>query len=117
MTGDERRLLAAFRALNETGRAGLLEYAAFLAQRPENKAPPPPSTPLNIPRPAQETVIAAIRRLAATYPMVDRDRLFSGTSSLLMQHSLQGRPAADVIDEMEQLFSQEYEGLVADRDA
>lgn len=109
MTGDERRLLQIFRGLNEAARAGLLDYAAFLAQRAENRAPPPPAAPLDIPRPDQETVIAAVRRLTATYPMLDKDRLFSGTSSLLMQHTLQGRPATEVIDDLEQLFRGEFE--------
>lgn len=109
MTGDERRLLAVFRGLNEAGRAGLLDYAAFLAQRAENLAPAPPTEPLHLPRPEKETVIAAIRRLTATYPMLDKDKLFSGTSSLLMQHTLQGHPAPEVIDELENLFRSEYE--------
>jgi hypothetical protein len=115
LTGDERRLLTLFRDLNAAARGNLLDYAAFLAQRAESRAPAPPSEPQIIPRPERETVIAAIRRLTAAYPMLDKDKLFSGTSSLMMQHTLQGRAAAEVIDELERLFRAEYERHLVER--
>jgi hypothetical protein len=59
-----------------------------------------------------ETVVAAIRRLSASYPMLDRRRLLNTTSSLMAQHILQGRAAAEVIDQLEQAFLEHYRELV-----
>ncbi len=89
----------------------LLEYAEFLLERygPVQQTP----EPLPIPRPAQETVVRAIRRLAVSYRMLDRRVLFSETTSLVTQHLMQGRDAVEVIDELEQLFRRHYETLAA----
>ena len=60
----------------------LLEFAEFLAARhgqaltsdtPEQVAAAT-LLPLDIPRPEKESVVKAIKRLAATYPMLDRSR-------------------------------------------
>jgi len=56
--------------------------------------------------------LKAIRRLAKTYPMIDRDRLFQQTSALMAQHVMQGRPAAEVIDELEALFAETYRKML-----
>ena len=65
----------------------------------------------------KESVIAAIKRLSATYPMLDKGKVFNDTSSLMSQHIIQGREAVEVIDELEALFQQEYNDFVKDRDA
>ncbi len=75
--------------------------------------PSKPMEPIAISRPAQETVIAAIRRLAETYPMIDRSLVFSDTSALMTEHVMQGRPASEVIDELEALFSRLYQEFTA----
>ena len=58
-----------------------------------------------------ESVVAAIRRLSTSYPMLDRRRLLNVTSSRMTQHTLHGRPAPEVIDELEQVFAAEYAAL------
>ncbi len=110
MTADERRLLRAYRALPEAQRAGLLDYAEFLLSRAgQEEGEMVPQAPLDIPRPHQETVVKAIRRLRATYPMLERNQLLHETSALMAQHVMHKRPAPEVIDELESLFKRYYD--------
>lgn len=111
MTADERRLLRLFRALSEGKRAGLLDYAEFLLARAPAEAAPVPQTPQDIARPAQESVVKAIKRLRATYPMLDRAKLIHETSALMSQHLAQGRAAVEVIDDLEALFARHFQAL------
>ncbi len=110
MNADERRLLRLYRALPESRREGLLDYADYLLARirPED-AEPTPTQPLDIPRPDEEGVVKAIKRLRATYPMVDSNKLLHETSALMAQHVMHKRPAAEVIDALEALFRRQYE--------
>lgn len=109
MTADERRLLRLFRALSETRQAGLLDYAEFLLARVTPEADPVAQTPLEIVRPAQESVVKAIKRLRETYPMLDRAKLIHETSALMSQHLVQGRGAPEVIDDLEALFLRHFQ--------
>ncbi len=101
---DERQqaLLAAFGRLDERQQEMLLEFAAFMAARNTAAAPVAPQQPE--PRPAEESVVLAIKRLSRSYPQLDRRRLMGPTSQLMAQHALQGRAAAEIIDELEVLF-------------
>ncbi|AGA91354.1 hypothetical protein Thimo_2634 [Thioflavicoccus mobilis 8321] len=104
---DERRLLRLFRALEPGDRRTLLAFAAFLeGYGAETEAAP--REPELLPRPPQENVVAAIRRLSQSYPMLERSALIGEASSLMSAHLLQGRAAADVIDELEALFARYY---------
>jgi len=87
----------------------LLEYAEFLHER--HGGDQEASAPLDIPRPAEESVIRAIRRLHATYPMLDPAKLLREASELMTQHVTQGRAAVEVIEELEVLFRAHYERL------
>lgn len=106
---DERQqaLLAAFGRLDERQQEMLLEFAAFMAAR-NAAAAPVMAPPQPEPRPAEESVVLAIKRLSRTYPQIDRRRLMGPTSQLMAQHALQGRAAAEVIDELEVLFELHY---------
>lgn len=108
MNQDERRLLRLYRGLPAAQKASLLDYAAYLSERAVPKRQEA-KEPLPIPRPAEESVIAAIRRLKQTYPMLDGSRLLHETASLVAQHVVHKRPAAEVIDELEALFRRLYE--------
>jgi len=105
----QNRLLEIADALPEDQQAVLLEFAEFLHSR--YGVVPETAEPLSIPRPAEENVINAIKRLTATYPMLDKDKLLNETSALMMQHLLQGQDASKVIDELEVLFRRHYELL------
>ncbi len=111
MTADERRLLRLFRALDGGRRAGLLDYAEFLLNRAAPQRPEAPTLPLPIPRPDKESVVKAIQRLRATYPMLDRAKILHDTSACMTKHLVHGKPAAEVIDELEALFMGHYQAL------
>lgn len=110
-----RDLLSIARRLPEAERQNLLRFAEFLLQRVTEapSAAPVIPEPEPIPRPAQESVIKAMRRLSRTYPMLDRGPLLNETSTLMAQHVMQGRPAVEVIDELENIFRRQYEQLRA----
>ncbi|TCJ13919.1 hypothetical protein EZJ19_09705 [Parasulfuritortus cantonensis] len=109
MTSDEKRLLKLYRALSERARASLLDYADFLAARDNAPEASVSETPLAIPRPVEESVIKAIKRLRHNYPMLERDKLLNETSALLTKHVVHKHPAAEVIDELEALFKHHYD--------
>ncbi|MCB1792739.1 MAG: hypothetical protein KDJ24_20685 [Gammaproteobacteria bacterium] len=112
LPADQQQLLDLYRKLSPGDRAGLVSYAAFLAQRESaigGETLDEPQEPKEIPRPESESVVGAIRRLTQTFAMLDRDALFHETSALMTAHIMQGRPASEVIDELEILFRQHYE--------
>jgi hypothetical protein len=109
---QQQRLLKLFRQLSPAQRQSLLDFAGFLAQR--SAAPTAGATaadlqPADIPRPEGESVVAAIRRLSETFHMLDRDELLHEASALMTAHVMQGRPAVEVIDELEVVFRRHYE--------
>lgn len=111
MPNDAKRLQEILSSLTPTAAQQLLEFAEFLFVR--HAVAPVPLTLQDIPRPTQESVVKAIKRLAATYPMLDRAKMLHETSALMTQHVVQGRDAVSVIDDLEQLFRQHYQRLQA----
>ncbi len=111
MSKDGKHLQKLFERLSEPDRHTLLAFAEFLVGRADQTGEREPETlePQLIPRPPKESVIAAVKRLSASYPMLEKSRLFNETSSLVSQHMLQGRQAGDVIDELEVLFERHYQ--------
>ena len=111
---DPARAIAEIAArLSPEDQASLLKFARFLEQESPTPAPEPVPEPEPIPRPENESVIKAMRRLSATYHMLDRSKLLNETSALMGQHVMQGRPAVEVIDELEVVFRTHYEKAVA----
>jgi hypothetical protein len=111
---EQRRLTHIFRSLGAEDRTSLLAFAEFLAARRASDSaslgvPEPIPEPVHRPRPEGESVIAAIRRLSATYSMLDRGAMLNETSSLMSAHVLQGQGAAQTIDGLEALFVRHYE--------
>jgi hypothetical protein len=104
------RLAAILDELPEDKRDELLQYAEFLHAR--FGVPAGSADPLDIPRPSEESVVRAIQRLRATYPMLDPAKLLNETSVLMSQHVMQGRDVVTVIDELEILFRTHYERTV-----
>ena len=113
MNKSEKKLLNLYRDLPQAARSNLLDFAAFLAERYPPQIPVA-QEPLQIPRPAEESVIAAVKRLSATYPMLNKDTMLHETSALVAQHLVQGRAAMEVIDELEEIFQQRYQSLQQD---
>lgn len=115
--------------LPESGRQTLVDFAEFLCSRqqmaapgavtPESVVPPPAPViedPQPIPRPEEESVIKALKRLAATYPMLDKQKMLNETSDLVTQHVIMRREAREVIDELEAVFARCYEEYRAERE-
>ena len=107
MKGEDKKLLDLFERLAPEQQEKLIAFAEFLGER----APGAAREPLPLPRPAGETVTLAIRRLVQTYPMLDRRKLMGEASQFMAQHALEGRPAVEVVDELEKVFARHYQDM------
>jgi len=116
LSAEQRRLLRLFGALGREDKASLTAFAEFLANRSRREPPATePVRPRDIRRPSRESVVAAIKRLSQTYFMLDRSAMLDQTSALMTAHVIQGRPAEQVIDDLEGLFSEHYRKLMTDQ--
>ena len=109
----KKQLLESFACMDDAAQSSLLDYAAWLAERSEPREVDVPE-PVVIEGPEGESVIKAIKRLAASYPMLDRGKMLHETSGLMTQHVMQGKPADEVINDLEILFARHYQKLIAD---
>ena len=109
-------MLSVFEQLSAADRAAVRSFAEFLLHQsrgaqPPRAAPAVVPEPEPIPRPDNEKVVAAVKRLSKTYFMLDKTRMLGVTSELVIQHIVQGRDAAEVIDELERVFETHYREL------
>ena len=122
MQDKENRLLELFRGLSETEASSVLDFAEFLAVRdPQLKSVVVPTTttirsepvkipdPVIIPWPDGESVIAAVKRLSASYPMLGKDTMLNATADLVSHTIMGGRDIIEAIDELEEIFSTQYQ--------
>lgn len=116
MKSAEKKLLAIFKRLEASDRETLLAFAEFLSQRSpgEDLSDVPIAIPQIIPRPEEESVVGAIKRLSASYPMLDKPELLNKASAIMTKHVMQGHEAELAINELESLFLQFYEELVGE---
>ena len=117
MSGKQHdKIISILKSLSAIDQASVVSYAEFLQNRAATakslpaKAADIPEPELG-PRPQDEKVVAAIKRLSKAYFMLDKSKMLGVTSDLLTQHVVQGREATDVIDELEQLFADHYRRL------
>ena len=111
MSPAEKKLLSVFKKLAASERENLQAYAEFLLARHQSTPQDIPEPQL-IPRAENESVIAAIKRLSASYHMLEKPQLLNESSTLMTQHVMQGRAADEVIDELEALFARFYQELL-----
>lgn len=129
MTVNQEKLLKLIQALPESDCLAAIQFVEFLADKAakskftdsdnaesENLFVAEIQKPLDIVRPESESVVAAIKRLSSTYPMLDKATLLDQASNYMSQHILQGRSSVDVIDDLENLFKKHYVKFVRDRD-
>jgi len=110
MDKHSKELNALFGKLDEDRQQQLLDFARFLVDRhPQQEEII--SEPVQIERPEEETVVGAMKRLSATYPMLDKQHLFNEASALMTEHMLQGRAAEEVIDQLEEVFLRHYKKI------
>ena len=110
MKRDEKELLAHFRRLPVEQQETLIVFAEFLVSRGV-ALPRALSEPEPIPRPPEEKVVHAIKRLRATYPMLDHSSMLHEVSEYMTQHLVMGKSAPEVIDELEVVFRRHYDAL------
>jgi len=107
MKEKEKKLLEYFRGIPETEQQGLLSYAEYLFQTKKKESTRPLSKQ-NIPRPENENVIQAIKRMTRTYPMIEPSEMMDKATTLMSQHLLHGRDAEEVINELEKIYNDKY---------
>lgn len=115
LSADREKLLKCYDSLSSEDRSTLLKFARFLAldETDEDGAEAPlVLEPTRIPKPDNETVVGAIKRLSASYHMLDKSDLLTETSSLMTAHIMHGRKAEDVIEELEALFIRYHTAFV-----
>jgi hypothetical protein len=120
MTENEKRILAAFERLNEDQQRQVVDYAEFLGNRPggEAEAPAPgspaePESPQPVEKDPEEGPVQAIKRLRATYPMLDPSKLLDETTTIMSRRYLQDKPEGEVIEEIEETFERHYRHYLA----
>ena len=106
--------------LSSQDQAAVGSFAEFLLSRsggavavsePATVAPPQVPDIEPVPRPEDEKVVAAVKRLSRTYYMLDKKKMLGVTSDLVTQHIIQGRDAGEVIDDLERVFDDHYQQL------
>jgi len=116
MNADLQKIQKIFKSLDEENQRTLLAFGAFLQERVAgSSAAKQEQMKQDLPRPQKESVVGALQRLKETYPMIDTDVILSDAAGLVSQHILQGRAAGDVIDELEQKFTDLYHHFQAEQ--
>ncbi len=112
---SSQALVELYESMDDERKRSLCDFADYLYAKadPISKEVPAPSEIL---RPESETVVGAVKRLKATYHMVESMSVFSAASALMMDHMVKGRDVVEVIDEMEILFEDSYNKLIQDDD-
>lgn len=113
MSLTEKNLLNHFRRLDTAQQQTAMDFIEFLAARSPAATDREIVPPVAIPRPEQESVIKAVKRLRATYPMLEPGKLLNDTSTQMTRHVIHGVAVEEVIDELESVFKRHYELYVA----
>ena len=119
MRSAQQQLLELYDSLDTGSQSSLLAFAEFLASRNSEAAPKTETVPASVPepedieRPEDESIVAALKRLARTYPMLDKSEMLSATSDMVATHVMQGTDASQVIDQLENVFAEHYRQLKA----
>lgn len=108
MKVDEKKLLQYYRNLVDDNKATLLKFAEFLKQNQGADTITEFPEPQFLMPAENETVVGALKRLSASYPMLDKAKMLNETSTLMTQHVMQGRDKQEVISELEVLFEMHY---------
>ena len=115
MASVKNSLIEIVGQLSRDEQTALLEYAEFMLSRSEHAKTLSIRHPVDIPRPEDESVVAAMRRLSDTYPMLNKDKILHEAAGLMSEHVMQGREAMVVIDELQILFHRHYEILFEEK--
>ncbi len=117
MNKTETKLLNFFSDLDKNDQSSVLSFAEFLLNKAKQEGRLiVVDQPVDIVRPEEERVVAAIKRLSATFPMLKKNSMLNETAALMSEHILKGRAAKDVIDELESLFKARYKEFCLQRE-
>ena len=117
MTSSEQQLTVLFRQLAAADQLTLLSFAEFLVSRrgPGDVAvstePVVIPAPEAIERPPGESVVAALKRLSKTYPMLDKTEMLGATSDVVASTIMQGTDPVAAVDQLESIFRSRYDKL------
>jgi hypothetical protein len=117
MASTEQQLTEIFRQLPAGDQQTVLDFAEFLATRCPGGAVAVSQELVDIPapeaieRPAEESVVGALKRLSKTYFMLDKTKTLRATSDLVASNIMQGTDPVEVIDQLEVIFRSLYEQL------
>lgn len=108
---SSKYLVELYEAMDDERKRSLCDFLDFLYAKadPISKEIPAPE---DVPRPQQETVVGAVKRLKTKYHMIESMTVFSAASALMTDHMVKGRDVIEVIDEMEVLFEEAYDKLL-----
>ncbi len=108
---SSKALIDLYESMDDERKRSLCDFADFLYAKadPISKEIPAPE---DMPRPQQESVVGAVKRLKVKYHMVESMSVFSAASALMTDHMVKGRDLIEVIDEMEILFEDAYDKLL-----
>lgn len=114
MKPGDKKLVEIFRQLSESDQFALLAFAEFLGSRPkeEKRFRRELEKPKQVTPKQNESVIAALKRLSASYPMLNKAKMLNETSVLVSQHVMEGRDRQEVISELEAVFEKHYQKLL-----
>lgn len=112
MNSAEKKLLSVFKKLSKAEQVSLQTFGEFLLSRENDAMPEVIPEPQHAPRAENESVVAALKRLSASYPMLEKPELLNKSSVLMTQHVMQGRDVNEVIDDLEALFDKFYQDLI-----
>ena len=111
-----KQLMSLFDGLDKASQQSLLDFAEFLQAKSSSSSESHTQVGKQIPNLIQaqegESVIAAVKRLSASYPMLDKSRLLNDTSVLVTEHTLSGRERDEVIAELELVFKRHYQSYI-----
>lgn len=117
MNKTESKLLNIFSDLDKNDQSSVLSFAEFLLDKAKQDGRLiVVDKPVDILRPEEERVVAAIKRLSATFPMLKKNSMLNETAALMSEHILKGRAAVDVINELEIQFQVRYQEFCLERE-
>jgi len=115
MKTREKKLLKSFQLLNSAQQQTLQDIADFLLARSKGHNALNESPKQIVPE-ENESVIAALKRHVAMYPMLNRTKMLPETAELINQHVMHGRDKELIIDEIEQIFKRHYQAMCENSD-
>ncbi len=113
LSKEERQLCKYYKNINEANRQTLLLFAEFLSSKEAASEVIEKTAVLQKPLPTSaiegESVVQAIKRLKASYFMIDDPDLLHEVSALMTEHVMQGVPAQEITPKIEIVFKKFYE--------